>query len=563
MDLLKLSSPGMPTPTSRKSLDSGLSRPWVVSLKSSYSDHVESKRQLKEYQKKASDNPFFGGIVPTSTPPQPPSPQSPQSPQSPVMVVKGASSKLSAANRPHTHPPSHSSPHTGGSSSQVRRPSLSTADARRPSISTADARRPSLSTADSRRPSLTTADARRPSLSSSDATRRPSISSCDTRMPSLASSDATRRPSVSSSDTRRPSVSTDTHLRPLPTSSEELAMLHMQRSRSYSHSSTKVPTTAIMMNSWLTALSLPPHIPPPSQPIIQTTSASNHWPVRVTTTATTAGGSVLTLQPHPSPPHHAPPAPPQHMTGKPQTIPTRPHSPHSPPPPPPPSTTTTAATSYFPKTPASTPPLSSQSIKHQPQHILYYPPQPPQMQYPSLYHTAHQEQPVVTFNGPLRSTSLPTPSPVADAVTDAGLSSSSTAAAAAVGTSSSYSQSQSSQMNVQVHQPFPRVRQFSETDVASAMAASAAATAATKNSYQSTHEFSEYNYKSPTYCDVCDKFLWGLMKQGCKCAHCGLNAHTGCVALVSSICSNKNSTSSPNTSREPALVGTLHAAGYI
>ena len=68
------------------------------------------------------------------------------------------------------------------------------------------------------------------------------------------------------------------------------------------------------------------------------------------------------------------------------------------------------------------------------------------------------------------------------------------------------------------------------------------------------HEFAEWNYKAPTFCGVCGKFLWGLSKQGCKCAHCGYNVHAGCVALVASSCSDTTSKSqrTPTSTRDPA-----------
>ncbi|CAJ0929794.1 unnamed protein product [Ranitomeya imitator] len=50
------------------------------------------------------------------------------------------------------------------------------------------------------------------------------------------------------------------------------------------------------------------------------------------------------------------------------------------------------------------------------------------------------------------------------------------------------------------------------------------------------HRFKSYNYKSPTFCEHCGTLLWGLAKQGLKCAECGMNVHHKCESKVANLC---------------------------
>lgn len=50
------------------------------------------------------------------------------------------------------------------------------------------------------------------------------------------------------------------------------------------------------------------------------------------------------------------------------------------------------------------------------------------------------------------------------------------------------------------------------------------------------HRFKVYNYKSPTFCEHCGTLLWGLAKQGLKCAECGMNVHHKCENKVGNLC---------------------------
>jgi hypothetical protein len=52
----------------------------------------------------------------------------------------------------------------------------------------------------------------------------------------------------------------------------------------------------------------------------------------------------------------------------------------------------------------------------------------------------------------------------------------------------------------------------------------------------SKHVLVMHSYKGPTFCDYCDEFLWGLVKQGLKCTACGKNFHKRCVYHIPNDC---------------------------
>ncbi|RNA18762.1 ras guanyl-releasing 3-like isoform X1, partial [Brachionus plicatilis] len=53
------------------------------------------------------------------------------------------------------------------------------------------------------------------------------------------------------------------------------------------------------------------------------------------------------------------------------------------------------------------------------------------------------------------------------------------------------------------------------------------------------HDFHETTYFKPTFCNHCDGFLWGLIKQGWKCKDCGINAHRVCKDRIVMECRSK------------------------
>ena len=67
----------------------------------------------------------------------------------------------------------------------------------------------------------------------------------------------------------------------------------------------------------------------------------------------------------------------------------------------------------------------------------------------------------------------------------------------------------------------------------------------TKNPFSTiakpSHQFEVTTFKSPTNCQLCKGFIWGLSKQGSKCSHCGVPVHQQCVDKASTyLCTEAN-----------------------
>lgn len=59
-----------------------------------------------------------------------------------------------------------------------------------------------------------------------------------------------------------------------------------------------------------------------------------------------------------------------------------------------------------------------------------------------------------------------------------------------------------------------------------------------------THQFVEKTYHKWTFCDHCNKLLWGLVKQGVECTECGFISHKKCLDHISYSCDHLFSSNS-------------------
>ncbi|KAJ3181740.1 hypothetical protein HDU87_000758 [Geranomyces variabilis] len=75
------------------------------------------------------------------------------------------------------------------------------------------------------------------------------------------------------------------------------------------------------------------------------------------------------------------------------------------------------------------------------------------------------------------------------------------------------------------------------------------------------HDFETTTYSKPTYCDACDKFLWGLAKQGAQCKNCGYNTHRKCQHTVTVPCSGSFSARDYSDRAEHTQEIVLHHGG--
>ncbi|KAJ3153747.1 hypothetical protein HDU86_005080 [Geranomyces michiganensis] len=75
------------------------------------------------------------------------------------------------------------------------------------------------------------------------------------------------------------------------------------------------------------------------------------------------------------------------------------------------------------------------------------------------------------------------------------------------------------------------------------------------------HDFETTTYSKPTYCDACDKFLWGLAKQGAQCKKCGYNAHRKCQHTVTVPCTGSFTSRDYSDHAEHSQEVVLHHGG--
>ncbi|CAG8532285.1 3091_t:CDS:2 [Ambispora gerdemannii] len=75
------------------------------------------------------------------------------------------------------------------------------------------------------------------------------------------------------------------------------------------------------------------------------------------------------------------------------------------------------------------------------------------------------------------------------------------------------------------------------------------------------HQFEEKTFAKPTQCDLCNKMLWGFVKQGVYCKVCGYVCHTKCsensvyCGAPETSNSSKNSRKNNNSNESSSIVG--------
>jgi hypothetical protein len=65
-----------------------------------------------------------------------------------------------------------------------------------------------------------------------------------------------------------------------------------------------------------------------------------------------------------------------------------------------------------------------------------------------------------------------------------------------------------------------------------------------------THQFIEKTYHKWTFCDHCNKLLWGLVKQGVECTECGFISHKKCLDHITYSCDHLFSASTTLTEED-------------
>lgn len=67
-----------------------------------------------------------------------------------------------------------------------------------------------------------------------------------------------------------------------------------------------------------------------------------------------------------------------------------------------------------------------------------------------------------------------------------------------------------------------------------------------------THNFLKHHFNRPTWCKLCDEFIWGLGKQGYRCDKCKFAVHKKCLEKVKTGCAPKEKRKSKSRSSRPS-----------
>eukprot|EP01098_Paradermamoeba_levis_P014491 TRINITY_DN6944_c0_g1_i1.p1 TRINITY_DN6944_c0_g1~~TRINITY_DN6944_c0_g1_i1.p1 ORF type:complete len:127 (+),score=12.29 TRINITY_DN6944_c0_g1_i1:89-469(+) len=74
---------------------------------------------------------------------------------------------------------------------------------------------------------------------------------------------------------------------------------------------------------------------------------------------------------------------------------------------------------------------------------------------------------------------------------------------------------------------------------------------------QSDHSFERTTFSSPTFCNYCQQFIFGLLLQGYACKVCGYASHGGCLKWIPKDCKSSLASKASSEKIDLATARTL------